>query len=115
MGYHQPGVDRPGWTGGRSVSSRVELYGSIFCPYCWKAKGLLRRNGVEFVEIPILMILGWKLPTARFREMVDRAGGERTIPQIFVDGRHLGDEETLEALERQGQLDTALGISVSNR
>ena len=54
--------------------------------------------------------MGIKFPTRNYRDMVQRTGGERTIPQIFVDEQYLGDEETLAELERQGKLDQALGV-----
>jgi len=56
------------------------------------------------------MILGWKPPTRAYREMVERSGGCTTVPQIFVDGEHLGDEEVLQSLAERGQLQNALKI-----
>lgn len=54
------------------------------------------------------LILGWKPPTQNYKEMVERSGGQTTIPQIFVDGDYLGDEDTLRALEEKGELERAL-------
>ncbi len=56
------------------------------------------------------MVLGWKLPTRAYREMVARSGGCNTVPQIFVDGVHLGDEDTLQALANEGALRRALKL-----
>ena len=91
--------------------TRIEVYSSPFCRYCWRARAILRKKEVVFELIRIPLILGWKPSVRNFREMVERTGGETTIPQIFVDGQHLGDEETMAALEREGRLDTALKIA----
>ena len=56
------------------------------------------------------MIMGWKPPVKNYKEMVERTGGQTTVPQIFVDGEYLGDEETMAALEKRGELDAALKI-----
>ena len=87
---------------------RIEVYSSPWCPFCWQARRLLASKGVDYVKIPIRMYLGIKLPTARYRHMVAATGGDGTIPQIFVDGRYLGTEETLDALDREGRLDDIL-------
>ncbi len=65
---------------------------------------LLHSKGVAFTKIPIRMYLGIKLPTANLRTMTQRSGGDATIPQIFVDGRYLGTDDTLVDLDRQGRL-----------
>ena len=57
------------------------------------------------------MILGWKPPTRAYREMVERSGGCTTVPRVFVDGEHLGDEKVLQSLAESGQLQRALKIS----
>ena len=57
------------------------------------------------------MILGWKPPTRAYRGMVERSGGCTTVPQVFVDGEHLGDEEVLQSLAESGQLQRAPKIS----
>jgi len=59
-------------------------------------------------KIPIRMYLGVKLPTRAYRQMVERSGGDRTVPQIFVNGQYLGTEEQLAQLEAAGQLDAIL-------
>jgi glutaredoxin 3 len=87
---------------------RIELYSSPWCPWCWKSRLLLRSKGVHFAKIPIRMFLGVKLPTANLRRMVQRTGGDSTVPQIFVDGHYLGTDDTLEELDRAGRLDDIL-------
>jgi glutaredoxin 3 len=81
----------------------VEIYTTPMCPYCYRAKRLLSSKGVEFVEIDL-----WQFP-ARRDEMVARAEGRRTVPQIFVDGRALGGSDDLHALDLTGGLDRLLG------
>lgn len=82
--------------------ARVEIYTTPFCGYCFMAKRLLKQKGVEFEEIDL------SREPARRAEMIARAGGARTVPQIFVDGRHVGDCMGLYALEREGRLDALL-------
>jgi glutaredoxin 3 len=82
--------------------SRIEIYTTPFCPYCHRAKALLQKKNVDYEEHDVASV-----PGAR-REMEERAGGRRTVPQIFVDGRHLGDSDELVGLERAGRLDAAL-------
>ena len=81
----------------------VEIYTTPLCPYCWRAKRLLDRKGIEFVEIDL-----WQYPQRR-SEMIERAGGRRTVPQLFVDGRAIGGSDELAALEASGDLDAMLG------
>ena len=82
--------------------ARVEIYSSMFCPYCHRAKRLLQAKGVTFEEIDV------DEQPARRREMIDRAGGSRTVPQIFIDGRHVGGCDDIHALDRKGELDPLL-------
>ncbi len=81
----------------------VEIYSTMFCPFCWRAKKLLKKRGVEYAEIDVMA------NSARRSEMVTRANGRDTVPQIFIDGRHIGGSEELAALERSGELETLLG------
>ena len=74
------------------------LYTTQYCGYCRAAKNLLRAKGLEFREIDV----GFG-PSNR-AEMVERAGGLRTVPQIFIHGRHVGGYDELAALEREGKL-----------
>lgn len=78
--------------------AKVEIYTTQFCPYCFRAKRLLQERGVEFTEIDVMM------DGARRKEMMDRAGGRRTVPQIFINGTHVGGSDELHALDRAGKL-----------
>ena len=80
----------------------VEIYTTPMCPYCVRAKRLLSSKGVDFVEIDL-----WQFP-ARRDEMITRARGRRTVPQVFVDGESLGGSDELQALEVAGRLDPLL-------
>lgn len=82
--------------------SAVTIYARSDCPYCHMAKDLLRRKGVAFDEIDVGREPG------RRSEMIDRAGGRTTVPQIFIDGRHIGGCDDLHALDRAGGLDPLL-------
>ncbi len=81
----------------------VEIYSTMFCPFCWRAKKLLKKRGVDYAEIDVMA------DSARRSEMVARANGRDTVPQIFIDGRHIGGSEELAALERNGELEALLG------
>ena len=83
--------------------AEIEIYTTPFCPYCARAKRLLDQKGVAFVEIDL-----WQFPERR-AEMVERAAGRRTVPQLFVDGRSIGGSDELAELERSGELDVMLG------
>jgi glutaredoxin 3 len=85
--------------------ARVEIYSTMFCGYCARAKALLERKGVAYENIDVMA------DTARHDEMVARAGGSTTVPQIFIDGVHIGGSDELAALERAGKLDPLLGIA----
>lgn len=80
----------------------VEIYTTPFCPYCVRAKRLLTGKGVAFHEIDL-----WQEPGRR-EEMIQRAEGRYTVPQIFIDGRAIGGSDDLHALEAAGRLDPLL-------
>jgi glutaredoxin 3 len=80
----------------------VEIYTSPFCGFCHAAKRLLAKKGVSFSEIDLSQEPG------RRSEMMDRAGGRHTVPQIFVGPTHLGGCNELYALEQSGKLDPIL-------
>ena len=80
----------------------VEIYTSPLCGFCHAAKRLLNSKGVEFSEVDI-----WAEPD-RKAEMIARANGGRTVPQIFIGGTHVGGCDDLHALERDGKLDALL-------
>jgi glutaredoxin 3 len=84
---------------------KVEIYTTPFCPYCVRAKMLLKRKGIDFDEIDVTMV-----PGAR-DEMVNRSGGRRTVPQIFIDGDGIGGSDELHLLDSQGALDRKLAAS----
>jgi glutaredoxin 3 len=87
----------------RSEMARVEIYTTPLCPYCWRAKSLLKAKGATFVEVDL-----WQHPERR-AEMIERAGGRTTVPQIFVDGRSLGGCDELAALDSRDELEALLG------
>lgn len=80
----------------------VEIYTTPFCPYCLAAKRLLDSKSVTYSEIDVS-----RDPALR-AAMVQRAGGRRTVPQIFVGLRHVGGCDELQALDQAGQLDPLL-------
>ena len=80
----------------------VEIYTTRWCPYCLMAKALLRRKGVNYTEIDLS---GHR---ERRSEMIQRANGRTTVPQIFVGPVHVGGSDDLHALERAGKLDALL-------
>jgi glutaredoxin 3 len=81
----------------------IEIYTTRFCPYCHAAKRLLSRKGVEFTEIDVSGD-----PKGR-SDMVARANGRMTVPQIFIGSTHVGGYDDLSALDRAGKLDALLG------
>ncbi len=84
--------------------AKIEVFTKFFCPYCSRAKALLERKGVEYQEIDLTM------DRAGFDAMVERAGGARTVPQIFIDGKHIGGRDDMAALDARGGLDPLLGL-----
>jgi len=79
----------------------IEIYTSDWCPYCARAKALLTRKGVAFKEIDA--------PTgSEARAESLRRSGRTSVPQIFIDGRHIGGSDDLAALDRSGGLDPLL-------
>jgi glutaredoxin 3 len=82
--------------------ARVEIYTKFFCPYCARAKRLLDEKSVAYEEYEI------SGGGEKREEMMQRSGGRHTVPQIFIDGRHIGGSDDLAALEREGELDALL-------
>lgn len=82
--------------------ARIEIYTKFLCPYCARAKKLLDMKGAEYEEYEISM------DGAKRQEMIQRANGRTTVPQVFIDGRHVGGSDDLAELERSGQLDPML-------
>jgi thioredoxin reductase (NADPH) len=87
----------------------IVLYSKDWCSYCDRAKALLRRKGLAFTEIDVTS------DPAREKEMIQRSGGRRTVPEIFIDGRHIGGSDELHRLVREGKLDemTATGTKTA--
>lgn len=85
--------------------AQVEIYTGMMCGYCSAAKRLLKKKGVEFTETDVT----WK-PGKR-AEMMQRARGKRSVPQIFIDDVHIGGCDELYALDAAGKLDAKLGLS----
>lgn len=85
--------------------AKIEIYTTPICPYCARAKALLENKGVAFSEIDVMMD-----PDMRDK-MRERAGGRNTVPQIFINGRHVGGCDELVALDRKGQLDPLLAAT----
>lgn len=83
----------------------IIIYSSSLCPYCYRAKALLNSKSVEYREINVDMN-----PDVR-ADMRKRAGGRNTVPQIFIDGTHIGGCDDLYALEDQGDLNAMLAVA----
>ncbi|HWW63650.1 MAG TPA: glutaredoxin 3 [Sphingomonadaceae bacterium] len=82
--------------------AKVEIYTKLLCPYCQRAKKLLAGKGVEYEEYDITM------GGPKRAEMLSRSHGGTTVPQIFINDRHVGGSDDLAALEREGKLDALL-------
>ncbi|MFO1239775.1 MAG: glutaredoxin 3 [Sphingomonadaceae bacterium] len=81
----------------------IEIYTKFLCPYCTRAKALLDSKGAAFREIDVTM------DAALRRTMMDRSNGRTTVPQIFINGQHIGGSDELAALDARGGLDPLLG------
>lgn len=82
----------------------VEIYTTPFCGYCHAAKRLLTEKGVSFAEVDL------SRDPSRRSEMMSRANGRHTVPQIFIGKIHVGGFDELNALERSGKLDPLLAV-----
>ena len=80
----------------------VEIYTTPSCPYCHAAKRLLAKKGAAYTEIDVSRDAGLRAA------MTARAGGRRTVPQIFIGGRHVGGSDDIHALDHDGRLDPML-------
>lgn len=88
---------------GESAVTEIIMYTTPVCPYCVRAKGLLKRKGVEKItEIDIT-----KDP-ALLSDMMSKSGGRKTVPQIFINGTHVGGCDDLYLLDSKGELDKLL-------
>jgi glutaredoxin 3 len=81
----------------------VEIYTKAWCPYCWRAKELLEAKGVKYREISV------DYGGEEREQMIQRANGRTTVPQIFIREWHVGGCDDLMALERSGGLDKLIG------
>lgn len=84
---------------------KVEIYTKATCGYCWRAKALLEQKKVDFTEFAV----DFGGPVKQ--TMISRANGRMTVPQIFIDERHVGGCDDLIELERSGKLDELIGAS----
>ena len=82
----------------------VEIYTGPLCVFCDRAKALLNKKRVSFREINLAS------DPNKMDEMIKKTNGMRTIPQIFIDGQHIGGNDKLQALENEGKLNSLLGI-----
>ncbi len=80
----------------------VEVYTTMWCPFCYRAKALLSGKNVDFTEIDVGM------DRARRQEMLERADGRHTVPQIFIDNVGIGGSDELAVLDATGRLDAML-------
>jgi glutaredoxin 3 len=80
----------------------IVIYTKDYCPYCHAAKDLLTAKGATFTEIDLM-----KHPDRR-AEMIEKAGGRSSVPQIFIGGRHVGGSDDIHALDDAGKLDALL-------
>ena len=85
------------------MAAKVEIYVWRSCPFCIRAVGLLSRKGVDYIEHAI------DGDAAAREAMAERAGGSRSLPQVFINDQPVGGCDDLHALERSGQLDALLG------
>jgi glutaredoxin 3 len=88
-----------------AVMIKVEIYTQPYCGYCVRAKRLLDAKGVAYEETDVAME-----PLKR-GEMIERAGGRSSTPQIIIDGNAIGGSDELAALNRSGELDRLLGLA----
>ena len=84
------------------MTAKVEIYTKFACPFCYRAKALLDGKDVEYVEYDL------SGDADKRTEMVERAPGARTVPQIIIGGTPIGGSDDLHALERSGRLDAML-------
>lgn len=85
--------------------TEVEIYTTPICGFCHNAKSLLKKKGAKFTEYNVM------LDRAKRAEMTQRAGGKTSVPQIFIDGKHVGGCDDLFDLEFDKELDPLLGIA----
>ena len=84
------------------MTKSIVIYSKDYCPYCKMAKALLNQKGVAFTEYEV------SEDAALMAEMIERSGGGRTVPQIFIGSQHIGGFDDMAALDRAGKLDPLL-------
>jgi glutaredoxin 3 len=84
---------------------KVKIYTTPICPYCVRAKALLKKKGASFDEVDVFMDADAR------QEMEDKSNGARTVPQIFIGEKYVGGCDDLYALESDGELDQLLSAS----
>ena len=87
------------------MQPEIILYTKDYCPYCKRAKALLRSKGVSFTEYEVAD------NPAKFAEMIERSNGGRTVPQIFIGDTHVGGAMDMFALDEAGKLDPLLKLN----
>jgi glutaredoxin 3 len=87
------------------MTAKVLMYCTAACPFCQSAEQLLLQKGVAIEKVRV------DREPARRAEMAQKAGGRRTVPQIWIDGRHVGGCDDLYELDRKGELDSLLKVS----
>ena len=80
------------------MTKKIEIYSGDYCPYCKRAKALLDNKGFDYTEYDITS------DDKLLDEMLERTGGAKSIPQIFIDGEHIGGCDDLHALDAKGGL-----------
>jgi len=83
---------------------KIEIYIAPLCGFCNAVKRLLEKKAVAYREIDVMT------EPAKRKEMIERSGGSTTVPQIFVDGEHLGDCSEIMEMDQEGALDARLGL-----
>ena len=84
------------------TQAKIEIYSGDYCPYCMRAKALLKQRGLDFIEYNV------QSEPEKREEMMKRSQGARTIPQIFINNQHLGGCDDLYAIDKKGELDAWL-------
>ena len=83
---------------------KVKIYTTPYCPFCIRAKQLLKNKKINFDEIDL------SENPDKFEEMLSKSNGARTVPQIFVNGEHIGDCDHIHDLDQKGELDKILKV-----
>lgn len=90
------------------TSTKVEMYTTAICPYCVSAKNLLRSKGLEYTELRV------DTDADQRATMMQRSGGKRSVPQIFINDVHVGGFDDLVAADRDGRLAEIIGTGAKN-